>query len=545
MKYLTLVLLFAYGCGQSNTQSNNNFSDNKLVHIYELQDQRKSKDLIPFLKAKKEEHRIAAALAFASIKDTMALPYLSQMLQIDQDELPRRAAAYALGQIGSTKAQTILRSSFDSEFSKINQRYILEAIGKCGDTGTIKLFENTEYSDSLLSVGWSYGVFRLNLKGISSEKLMQRMLNFIAVEGFSQEKIIASHYLHRYFRVHPDADKQIIQNIVNTKNASDIKERLLIILQDSKVTNSGIFSRPWLVKYGSLNNYDKASHIEHMDPLEGNPSTFLYNIILNDSTPSVIRNSAFTTYLKRYPNKKWNMVLRGLQSGDIALQSLACYEVHSLGKPQYSAEFLAIRNELMNELQKIKSNLSLPGEAETYIDVCKAIEKMGGQKFEGYRPKYNHAINWDFVNSIPNLQQVKIETTKGDILVQTFVNDAPGTVANFLQLVDSSYFDGKYFHRVVPQFVIQGGCPRGDGWGSKEWTQRSEFSNYQTYEAGTVGIASSGLDTEGVQFFITHCPTPHLDGRYTIFGRVVEGMNIVNSIEVGDQIKSIKRYNMQ
>ncbi|MFY9280568.1 MAG: peptidylprolyl isomerase [Bacteroidia bacterium] len=142
---------------------------------------------------------------------------------------------------------------------------------------------------------------------------------------------------------------------------------------------------------------------------------------------------------------------------------------------------------------------------------------------------------------MPAKQEVLIKTTKGAITIQLFVNDAPGTVSNFLKLVDSGFYDNKYFHRVVPQFVIQGGCPRGDGWGSLSWTQRSEFSNYQTYSEGTVGMASAGLDTEGVQFFITHCSTPHLEGRYSIFARVISGMEVVNKITVGDKIVSIKR----
>ena len=82
----------------------------------------------------------------------------------------------------------------------------------------------------------------------------------------------------------------------------------------------------------------------------------------------------------------------------------------------------------------------------------------------------------------------------------------------------------------------------GDGWGSLDWTQRSEFSNYQRYKTGTVGIASAGKDTEGVQFFISHCPTPHLDGRYTIFARVISGMDVVNNIEVGDRMVTVERF---
>ena len=121
------------------------------------------------------------------------------------------------------------------------------------------------------------------------------------------------------------------------------------------------------------------------------------------------------------------------------------------------------------------------------------------------------------------------------------INDAPGSVVNFLKLLDSNYYDKRYFHRMVPNFVVQGGCPRGDGWGSLNWTQRSELSNFLVYKPGSVGLASAGKDSEGVQFFVTHTWTPHLDGRYTIFAELIEGMQVINTLKVGDQILYIEK----
>ncbi|MBL7838159.1 MAG: peptidylprolyl isomerase, partial [Bacteroidetes bacterium] len=99
---------------------------------------------------------------------------------------------------------------------------------------------------------------------------------------------------------------------------------------------------------------------------------------------------------------------------------------------------------------------------------------------------------------------LKITTSKGEIVIKLKVNESPASVANFMKLVDSGYYNGKYFHRMVSDFVVQGGCPRGDGWGSLNWMQKSEFSNELRYQPGSVGLASSGKDSEGVQFFITH-----------------------------------------
>ena len=168
MKYYFLIILFIVGCSRTDKTSKNKFSDNGLIKIYELQDRRNTPALLPFLKAKKEEHRVAAAMAFASIQDTLAIPYLNQMLQIDQDPMPRRAAAFALGQIGHPSALHILKSAFDGELFNDNRRYIIEAIGKCGDSATLAIFENTSYRDSSIRLGWIYGVLRLSQKGYYS-----------------------------------------------------------------------------------------------------------------------------------------------------------------------------------------------------------------------------------------------------------------------------------------------------------------------------------------------------------------------------------------
>jgi cyclophilin family peptidyl-prolyl cis-trans isomerase len=112
---------------------------------------------------------------------------------------------------------------------------------------------------------------------------------------------------------------------------------------------------------------------------------------------------------------------------------------------------------------------------------------------------------------------------------------------NFLKVAEKNFYDGTVFHRVVSNFVIQGGDPTGTGYGSPGYTIRSEFSPL-TYERGMVGMASSGKDTEGSQFFITHSATPHLDGRYTIFGKVTDGMDVVDKIMIGDYVEDVLIY---
>ncbi len=135
--------------------------------------------------------------------------------------------------------------------------------------------------------------------------------------------------------------------------------------------------------------------------------------------------------------------------------------------------------------------------------------------------------------------QAYIDTAKGTIQFELAVLDAPRTVANFIALVRRGYFRGVQLHRVVPDFVVQDGDPRGDGEGGPGYTIRDEI-NQRPYLRGTVGMALDWPDTGGSQFFITHSPQPHLDARYTVFGQVVAGMDVVDRLQQWDTINGIR-----
>lgn len=136
--------------------------------------------------------------------------------------------------------------------------------------------------------------------------------------------------------------------------------------------------------------------------------------------------------------------------------------------------------------------------------------------------------------------RVTIETDRGRIELLLLPIEAPLTVQNFLELIDRRFFDGGVWHRVVPNFVIQDGDPRGDGQGGPDYAIRDEI-NVERYERGTLGMALSGPDTGGSQFFITHSAQPHLDGTYTVFGRVVSGYNVLDDITQGVTIRRIRK----
>jgi cyclophilin family peptidyl-prolyl cis-trans isomerase len=131
-----------------------------------------------------------------------------------------------------------------------------------------------------------------------------------------------------------------------------------------------------------------------------------------------------------------------------------------------------------------------------------------------------------------------IDTSKGTIQFELAVLDAPRTVANFMTLVRRNYFRGVQLHRVVPDFVVQDGDPRGDGEGGPGYTIRDEI-NQRPFLRGTVGMALDWADTGGSQFFITHSPQPHLDGRYTVFGHVVAGLDTLDHLVQWDIIRRV------
>ncbi|WP_146153658.1 peptidylprolyl isomerase [Adhaeribacter arboris] len=225
---------------------------------------------------------------------------------------------------------------------------------------------------------------------------------------------------------------------------------------------------------------------------------------------------------------------RVISSGDIAAVGITA---GVLRQPElnFKAEYADIRF-----LKEALNKLVLPRDNEAYQEISKTVAYLEG-KPEPAAPQnpFSHAIDWTLVQSIPADQKVSIQTTRGELVLQLFVEQAPGTVANFVQLAHTGFFNNKNFHRVVPNFVIQGGDPRGDGWGGTDYAIRSEFANLR-YREGFVGMASAGKDTESCQWFITHSPTPHLDGRYSIFAKVVKGLEVLPLLEVGDKIMEVK-----
>lgn len=263
-----------------------------------------------------------------------------------------------------------------------------------------------------------------------------------------------------------------------------------------------------------------------------------------------------------------DLLVAKLKSDDVIIKATAATllgEAGDASDPIFKAlkdAFEASRLDTMNDariaiieaLDKLKRPINVmvltdPGRDPDYVVRMKAAELLRlnpeqadtrvqiGKVETGHDRTY-----WKRLAQLAELKknpQAVIHTKKGNIRIELFASDAPMTVDNFIQLSKKGFYTGLDFMRVVPNFVVQTGDPRGDQNGGPGYQIRCEI-NLRQYGTGAVGMALSGKDTGGSQFFITHSPQPHLDGGYTVFGQVTEGMSVVNRLARGDRIEKIE-----
>ena len=271
----------------------------------------------------------------------------------------------------------------------------------------------------------------------------------------------------------------------------------------------------------STNVYQKAallSALQHSAKSYG----FVQKQLLERDEP-VIKSSAASALVAMNYHKNFDSSLAGsfaiiyqqaIQDGDAAVVGIIS------GALSDSTLNYKMTIKDFNFLKEARHKLTLPKDYESVVPLEAAIAYFEGRKFNSsIANNFNHPIDWDAVKKIPVGQRATINTSKGIITIRLLIEETPGSVLNFVLLASRKYYDGKFIHRVAPNFVVQDGCPRGDGWGSEAYSIRSEFSPHR-YWTGSIGMASAGKDTEGTQWFITHSPTPHLEGRYTLFAEV-------------------------
>jgi len=438
---------------------------------------------------------------------------LMQQLEKDEDPYIRSVLAIALGKTKDAEIMNALKRHYERE-----EDYRVK-------TNILRAMSNFPYIN----------VIEPMLEKLSDENLhiAQTAAQYLISNGNSNDASIYKNYI-----------KDELHYSVNAKIYGAILKHLPVYYTNTKnklkTTIKELFE-------ASSNPYEKAAYIEALghDP-------FAYNDILelsSESKHAVVRSSgasaisnilmspnfinAFRGGQRRVKREILELIKAELGKGDVGV--CAIYG-ELLGNEDLDLKPLIEETDFLSEAM---NKLKLPKETETYNSLGKALAYLSDTKFTANTPEWNHSIDWSVFSTYGDSIQAALKTSKGVVRLKMFAQEAPGSVANFLSLARDDFYDGKTVHRVVPNFVIQGGCPRGDGYGSLDYSIRSELPQLYYDDEGYLGMASAGPHTEGTQWFITHSPAMHLNGKYTIFGKVISGMDVVHNIEVGDKIEDV------
>lgn len=277
----------------------------------------------------------------------------------------------------------------------------------------------------------------------------------------------------------------------------------------------------------------KATILKSMSTVEGNLDT-LASYAFENNPLGTAATEAIIAGASLWPDWKAQFYIisnQALENGLVAQAYLTSYE---------------LRNETLKDTSQVSistlrgalAHFESPSEVETYNEILHAIADYSSQVYHMPESESNASIDWELVAQLSNDTYAKMYVDGSEIKVSLLLEDAPGSTANFVKLAESGFYDGLHFHRIIPGFVSQGGGPRGDGYGSSDQTIRSEFAPLK-YGSGVMGLASAGKDTESCQFFFTHTSTPHLNGRYTIFGAITDNFEALTEIKTGSRIDSV------
>ena len=631
------------------------FNDPEQRRLYDLQDRLAVDSLLAHLGDEAPATRYLAARAFGSVLDARAVEPLAALLADPTPDV-RAAAAFALGQQGDAAAEPALVRAFDptdttGAYAEANAA-ILEAAGKVGDAGTLAALTGVSTylpTDTALLVGQARGIYRLGLRGVTSDEAVAVMVERATDARWpTPARLVAAHYLKRVERPLDGYGQRLAGAIPQERDAyvraalaealgrsgdagvpaglarlfgderhplvragllrgaarrpyGDVRELLLAgataptplvaetaaeVLRDVGAPEDA--ARYWrtardsvadrgasLDLYGAALRHlpvymqqtrqavngelirrfrasaDPAERADLLRALAGSPWNFRYLVeraLEEPGTPASVAaaealdaiaarpdiQSYFRGSYRAVRREVAAYLRRAVESGDPGLQAVAAT---TLARPGW--DFGDAYGGDLAWLADAQEGLRLPRDTEALylLDAARAALEPG-YTARAEPPAYNHDILWDTYRSLQPGLEVAIETPRGLIVVDLLEEAAPGAVVNFVELVRNGSFNGKRFHRVEPGFVTQGGGPRGDGYGGADYTLRTETPPGVYYDRpGYVGMASAGRHTEGVQFFVTHQPTPHLDGRYTLLGRVVEGLDNVWALRRGDEMR--------
>ena len=558
--------------------------------IHDLQDRQVADSLYAYFRHEDPSYRYLSALAFASIRDSAALDSLYPLLTDVVDEV-RAAAAYAIGQIGSARAQGQLIAAFDRQdtlglYNGANSA-ILEAIGKCGDTTALKALSTIKTyqpHDTLLLLGQARGIYRFALRNKISREGTARMIELASNKAYPDPaRLVAANYLLRardlkidslaaiplitafeqeqnpnirmalavglgkartqtalmalQDRLGSEQDYRVTCNIIRAlsdfpykKVQATVQSKLTdgnlhvavraaqYFVEKGKPEDAGIYwklakdSLPWPVQlelYAAANKHMPETFAKYLDAINkelrlrfiqattpqvkaaalralaqfGWNYRFIFREGANPNQNLVVRTAAMEALasISARPDFKaffganhrriakdlaarFKEAIRGGDPGMIAVAASALRE---------PAREYPLYIDTLKHLDSALAKLALPREIETYNELKQTIDYLRGRKASPPKKvEYNHPIGWSALDGLSAQPEAVIATARGEIRIRLMPEEAPGSVANFVQLAKDGFFKDKNFHRVVANFVIQGGCPRGDG-GSTSASQRS------------------------------------------------------------------------
>ena len=523
----------------------------------------------------------SARLAMRDLTDAALTKALVLLLQ-DRDVEVRWTACFALLQIGDLQTANALRKATHDKDSRV-RIYAAQALGKLQDVPSLERFGSMLRNDEdwrvRVEVANALGNYPLrkvaNYFSLLNQpvQVSQSILRAIGMSGLqeperkflqnSREHNLAKHLLEQVLTFeHLDnghGENDEMQSKLRTP--AEIGAALLSYAQLLEPKAIDLISR--------FAGHSSASvRVRAMQAL-GETNSLRVIKILEDNyrdAPQAVKIAIISAFTKIGYLTNPRLLLNALQEQDHVLVALAANGL-ALDTENNKAHLGPIINSYKNlpkpidiesaqiifdAMARIGDSRAVPilKEAMATTDqarsraAAEALRRITGEDFSAAIPTFTSShSNFDH-DDIASLRGAEafIKTSRGNIEIKLFPEEAPLTVLNFVRLAEKGFYDRLTFHRVVPNFVTQAGDPRGDSWGSPGYRIRSEF-NKHPYVRGTVGMANAGKDTEGSQFFITHAEQPQLEGLYTVFGQVTDGMEVVDAVQEGDlmQLVSIKR----
>ena len=463
------------------------------------------------------ETRLYAAHSLSRTKDLNIETIKFQIAEIfteEEDKQIKMALALALSHTNDKEIQTILLNQLDSEDDPRVKINIIRALVNYDYIESAeKITELIKGPDQQVAIAACQFLYR---NGIKEDVRLYRLISKEDLDWQVKAELLKAinKLLPYYFTKTLNASRWQIQELI--RNEADT----LVISHYLRSLSHDPAAYEWIISF--LNKHNNSQ-------LNTAGLETLKSILADENF-----NGTFKNYAPYHRRKILEYIMTSIESGDE-------------GEVGMSAEIIADPNTLITEyidstefLFKAKEKLNNPAQIESIHALDRAIAAIRGVKnanlttVEGSKLPY-----WSLLNEFDSETKLIVKTNKGNFTIDLFMEHCPGTVLNFLQLSKDNYFDNKIFHRVVPNFVIQTGSPRSDNYGGMDYVINSELGPEYYNDDCYVGMASAGNHTESAQWFVTLSPTPHLDGKYTIFGKIIEGKDVVQNIELGDTILDI------